>query len=195
MAPLVEEMLAATEGEMSRYERIITYWPTYGPDLEKAVTGALREATMGVSRQCGLMQTKDGPPAPPPAGALAMQPYYMQRPPASASPASDYSPAPRGGRTAWRWVSAGDRVMVPATFRGAPACLQQGINPNQALLLNSLRRLLAVSPQLEHLLNRWCGGVMIQSTAFPPTAGAARGAGTRAFGLGASLLFLPAPVP
>lgn len=34
--------------------------PRYGPDLERAVTGALREATMGVSRQCGLVQIKVG---------------------------------------------------------------------------------------------------------------------------------------
>ena len=60
MAPLVEEMLSATEGEMGRYERIITYWPMYGPDLEKCVTGALRESTISVSRQCGLVNTKVG---------------------------------------------------------------------------------------------------------------------------------------
>jgi len=32
--------------------------PADGPDLERAVTGALREATLGVSRQCGLVQIK-----------------------------------------------------------------------------------------------------------------------------------------
>ena len=58
VAHLVEDMLNAVQSEMSRYQRIITYWPMYGPDLERAVTGALREATMGVSRQCGLVQIK-----------------------------------------------------------------------------------------------------------------------------------------
>ena len=58
VAPLVEEMLSAIEGEMGRYERIITYWPVFGPDLEKCVTGALRESTISVSRQCGLVNTK-----------------------------------------------------------------------------------------------------------------------------------------
>ena len=55
-----------------------------------------------------------------------------------------------------------------------PVCLQQGINPNQALLLNSLRRLLAVSPQLEHRLVRWCGGAdaIIQSQTNFQAAGA-----------------------
>lgn len=30
--------------------------------------------------------------------------------------------------------------------------------PHEAVLLNSLRRLLAVVPQTEHTLNRWAGG-------------------------------------
>lgn len=55
---------------------------------------------------------------------------------------------------------------------GVPECLQQGINPNQALLMNSLRRLLAVSAQLEHRLTRWCGGIAVQSqSSFQPSAG------------------------
>ena len=43
--------------------------------------------------------------------------------------------------------------------------LQQGINPNQALLLNSLRRLLQVSPQMEQELKRWCAEPVADSTA------------------------------
>ena len=58
VAHLVEDMLNAVQSEMGRYQRIITYWPMYGPDLERCVTGALREATLGVSRQCGLVQIK-----------------------------------------------------------------------------------------------------------------------------------------
>ena len=58
VAHLVEDMLNAVQSEMGRYQRIITYWPCYGSDLERAVTGALREATTGVSRQCGLVQIK-----------------------------------------------------------------------------------------------------------------------------------------
>lgn len=30
VAPLVEQMLSATDHEMGRYARIIQYWPTYG---------------------------------------------------------------------------------------------------------------------------------------------------------------------
>ena len=60
MSPLVEEMVGAAERETRLYRRIITYWPMYGPDLERAVTGALRDATAAASRRCGLVQTKVG---------------------------------------------------------------------------------------------------------------------------------------
>lgn len=171
---------------------------TDGPDLERAVTGALREATLGVSRQCGLVQIKVGQSDATGSGwyetrasaqSREMDRHQMPRlrcvgcsltvlPPKHAtSQEGGQSPEPlaiqpyngggaqprsggaaRGGRTAWRWVqSAGaERVVVPATYRGAPLVLQQGINPNQALLLNSLRRLLQVSPQMEQELKRWC---------------------------------------
>jgi len=73
VAPLVEEMLARIAGEVGRYERVVTYWPVFGPLLEGAVCAALREATGAVSRQCGLGQvglpalpSATRPPPPPP---------------------------------------------------------------------------------------------------------------------------------
>lgn len=99
-------------------------------------------------------RAQEGGQSPEP---LAVQPY------AGGAPA----PGARGGRTAWRWVQApgADRAVVPATYRGAPLVLQQGINPNQALLLNSLRRLLQVSPQMEQELKRWCSEPLADSMA------------------------------
>ena len=58
VAPLVEEMLARIGSEVGRYERVVTYWPVFGPLLEGAVCAALREATGAVSRQCGLAQVR-----------------------------------------------------------------------------------------------------------------------------------------
>ena len=58
VAPLVEEMLQRIGGEVARYERVITYWPVFGPLLEGAVCAALREATGAVTRQCGLAQVR-----------------------------------------------------------------------------------------------------------------------------------------
>lgn len=234
MAGLVEDMLNAVQSEMGRYQRIITYWPMYGPDLERAVTGALREATMGVSRQCGLVQIKvgmsggEGHQRGPALGScreggllgravpgyqlvctpegclhnttctarcvmhpcadlhlpslplLAFLPCFVQEGGQSPDPlaiqtyraqqrgGSDPAAAQRAGRTAWRWVvqAGGERaVPIPATYRGAPMVLQQGINPNQALLLNSLRRLLQVSPQMEQELKRWCAEPLADSMA------------------------------
>ena len=61
VAPLVEEMLARIGSEVGRYERVVTYWPVFGPLLEGAVCAALREATGAVSRQCGLAQVRTTP--------------------------------------------------------------------------------------------------------------------------------------
>jgi len=66
VAPLVEEMLARIAGEVGRYERVVTYWPVFGPLLEGAVCAALREATGAVSRQCGLGLVGLSAPPPPP---------------------------------------------------------------------------------------------------------------------------------
>lgn len=94
---------------------------------------------------------------------MALQPYRAQQQAGGGEAAASQ----RAGRTAWRWVqqAGADRAVVPPTYRGAPLVLQQGINPNQALLLNSLRRLLQVSPQMEQELKRWCAEPLADSTA------------------------------
>lgn len=56
VAPLVEEMLHRLDAEIMRYERVIQYWPVFGPLLEGAVCAVLRDATGAVARQCGLTQ-------------------------------------------------------------------------------------------------------------------------------------------
>jgi hypothetical protein len=106
----------------------------------------------------GLALLQEGGQSPEP---LAIQPYGAQQQRSGAEAAA------RGGRAAWRWVSQGvaERAAVPATYRGAPIVLQLGINPNQALLLNSLRRLLQVSPQMEQELKRWCAEPLADSLA------------------------------
>lgn len=48
-------MLQRIQGEVARYERVISYWPSFGPSLEAAVCAALRTTTAAVSRQCGLI--------------------------------------------------------------------------------------------------------------------------------------------
>lgn len=58
VAPLVEEMLQRIGNEVARYERVITYWPVFGPMLEGAVCASMRETTGAVTRQCGLAQVQ-----------------------------------------------------------------------------------------------------------------------------------------
>ena len=199
VAPIVQEMLRAVEYEMKRYERIIAYWPVHGPDLEAAVTGALREATAVVSRQCGLVQQKvnsssgggnEGSPMPmlPPlsvsdrsqglmGGGTLMSPLMGGGVVAAAAAGRGtplFSSSGGGGRLAWRWIRPQGDMHHQAhvvgggnnnnSVSGAAACLQQGITPSQALLLNSLRCLLAAAPQLEHALANWCAGRVVGAT-------------------------------
>lgn len=49
-------MLQRVASEVGRYERVVAYWPIFGPLVEGAVCTALRETTAAVTRQCGLAQ-------------------------------------------------------------------------------------------------------------------------------------------
>ena len=63
VSPLVEEMLQRLDAEILRYERVIQYWPVFGPLLEGAVCAVLRETTSGVLHQCGIPQLGSAPQA------------------------------------------------------------------------------------------------------------------------------------
>lgn len=170
VAPLVENMLAGVEAEMGRYRRIVSHWPMHGMALEAALVATLREVTSAASRQCGLVQTKEETVATGPQGQVP-----------EGSPVRR-----RAGRVAWRWVHVGPRQQDgdqggdddrggAKSFSGIPSALRRGADPHQALLLNTLRRMLAVVPQLEHALAQWCGGVAMgvpqeSLAAFPPPA-------------------------
>ena len=171
VSPLVEGMLSEVEAEMKRYARIVAYWPAHGQDLEAALVSVLRDATAAASGQCGLVQSKveDSLPKPVAGGGSGgdgeHEPVFMHRGSGGGDGGSGdggskkqqiIAPGEgkRFGRVAWRWVQVGNS----GAFADAPAALRKGINPHQALLLNSLRRLLAVVPQLEHALRGWCAG-------------------------------------
>jgi len=163
VAPLVEGMLSEVEAEMRRYARIVAYWPAYGQDLEAALVSVLREATSAASGQCGLVQSKVEDVVTTPLDSKQMEPVFMHRSTGSATGAlngSGTKPTTEGkkfGRVAWRWIQVGSGGQGSA-FADAPTALRKGINPHQALLVNSLRRLLAVVPQLELALRGWCAG-------------------------------------
>lgn len=56
MLPLVPAMLGKLEAELALYQRILTYWPQFGPSLEYGICAALRDTVSATSRQCGLVQ-------------------------------------------------------------------------------------------------------------------------------------------
>ncbi|KAK9868824.1 hypothetical protein WJX84_006782 [Apatococcus fuscideae] len=132
VAPLVEEMLQRLNSEVNRYDRVITFWHQFGPDLEAAVCTVLRETTAAVTRQCGLVAV-DGPPE-----GVMVVPEQRRSPNKMAA----------GG-----W---------PSLWRFKPGAPGPGANtgsvlPHEAVLLNSLRRMLTVVPQIEHTIGRWYG--------------------------------------
>ncbi|KAL3142941.1 hypothetical protein ABBQ38_003227 [Trebouxia sp. C0009 RCD-2024] len=135
IAPLVGEMLQRIQAEVARYERVISYWPSFGPSLEGAVCAALRTTTAAVSRQCGLipMIGNEEEMGGPPHQRKASNVYGGSGPPQKSPRLWKFAPA-RGGNAN-----------------------NTGVLPFEAILLNSLRRLLTVVPQTEHTLSRWCG--------------------------------------
>ena len=141
-APLVEEVLALTGAEVGRYERVVTYWPLFAPAVEGAACAALREATAAVSRQCGLTQVPDGGgggggPPPLPGSRTASR---------ALSGEEGWGAASSPGR--WKW-----RAAPPAA-----GAARLTVAPHEAVLLNSLRRLLVVAPAMERLLDGWARG-------------------------------------
>lgn len=54
--PLVPELLEALQEEMAQFQRLVTYWPQFGPALESSMCTVLRDATGATSRLCGLIQ-------------------------------------------------------------------------------------------------------------------------------------------
>jgi hypothetical protein len=54
--PLVPAMLGKLEVELAMYQRILTYWPQFGPSLEYGICAALRDTISATARQCGLVQ-------------------------------------------------------------------------------------------------------------------------------------------
>ena len=167
VAPLVEEMLALTAAEVARYERVVAYWPAFAPALEGVACAALREAAAAASRQCGLTPVPAGSAAASAAAhssALLSGPSYgssgrrvvaANRPPPS-PPRWKWSPAPPVAADA-----GGGRGHSSSRGRGeSPSnpCSSLMVAPHEAVLLNSLRRLLVVAPQMERLLAAWAVG-------------------------------------
>ncbi|EIE27268.1 hypothetical protein COCSUDRAFT_55287 [Coccomyxa subellipsoidea C-169] len=144
VAPLVEEMLQRIGGEVGRYERVIAYWHVFGPLLEGAVCASLRETTGAVTRQCGLSQVR-----------ADEQRYNGHAPPGMhARNGSKFGNDDRSPNR-WKW-----NATVAAAGHARLTVL-----PHEAVLLNSLRKLLSVVPQTEYTIAKWAGG----ATAAPST--------------------------
>lgn len=69
-------MLERLAREVGRYERVVAYWPIFGPQLEGAACAALRDTTAAVSRQCGLTQVTREEASRQPGSYLRGPPSY-----------------------------------------------------------------------------------------------------------------------
>lgn len=168
VSPLIEDMLSKIEAEMQRYQRIVNHWPSHALQLEQALVFILRHAASAVSRQCGLVQTKEeGIPASMLANTqTAFLSPQQQEDAKQVATNGDVGHKLTGGRVAWRWIQVG----ALSSAQDVPSALRRGMNPHQALLLNSLRRMLAVVPQLEHTLVSWCGDAETPASDIPSAA-------------------------
>lgn len=188
VAPICHEMLRSVVGEMSRYERVITHWPLFGPYLEAALCVVLRAIVAAVSRQCGMTRVRNGPadgigmsPAPGSSspysrpGSSHHQHRYGRRSPAPgrqqqqhhSSPVSIASAAAgnTGLSAQWAWINYDSSPQRAG--RGAQGPPRVLLMVREAVLLNSLKRLMVAAPIYEATLNKWTG-----SSAAPPNAAA-----------------------
>ncbi|KAL0048962.1 hypothetical protein WJX82_003343 [Trebouxia sp. C0006] len=136
IAPLLIEMLQNIQTEIQRYERLVNYWPVYAPMLEEAVCAVLRAVTVAVTRQCGVM----------PARRETML-------------AASYNRSSTGfEKPVFQWQQPPQVVgspISPQPRRAPPPSTNKSVLPFEAVLLNSLRRLLTFVPQTNDLLTAW----------------------------------------
>lgn len=130
VVPFAEVLLRELQKEMELYRPILGIWPSYAVDVELACVDVLRLAITVASKHCGLVQYGSSTP-------------------------KDSSTSKR--RTAWKWTSAVDPVNASVDAQeGVTDAIRHGTNVLQALLMNTLRRLLAVMPQIESTIQLWC---------------------------------------
>ncbi|WIA31955.1 hypothetical protein OEZ86_002812 [Tetradesmus obliquus] len=164
VAPICHEMLRHVVNEMHRYERVITHWPLFGPYLEASLCVVLRSIIGAVSRQCGMTRVRGGPvdiydmagtpgKGPAPKGNSPFKGTMNNRYSAAPSSGSDYrSNRHQGSMAQWAWAPDSPRKAGP---NGAPRVL---LMVREAVLLNSMKRLMVAAPIYEATINKWSGG-------------------------------------
>jgi hypothetical protein len=138
VVPFADVLLRELQKEMEVYRPILGIWPSYASDVERACVDVLRLAITVASRHCGLVQTSKE---------------------STVAAAGGSSSSRR--RTAWKWASTVDAQGAPLSNpvhkrqESVTDAIRYGTNVHQALLMNTLRRLLAVMPQIESTIQMW----------------------------------------
>ena len=136
VVPLVEALIRQMEKEMSIYRPLVCFWPVFATELEGTLVDVIRVAVSVASRHCGLVQSEDNEQH------IRHGKDTVRR------------------RIAWRWAP----VTEAQDSESVTDALRKGSSVQQALLLNTLRRLLAVVPQLESTLSEWCHNIPVSES-------------------------------
>jgi len=125
VVPLIESLLHELQKQLTLFKPIVVLWPIYSVEIESVSVDVLRTAVAVASKHCGLVQISEP----------AME---------------DAAPGKR--RISWRWNL---ELPKPKDNNSIPLAVRKGTNLYQVLLLNTLRRLLTVVPQIEKMLLQW----------------------------------------
>ncbi|GMH43636.1 hypothetical protein BSKO_11558 [Bryopsis sp. KO-2023] len=150
LSPMIVEMIKLLEDQLAKFERIVVYWHALGPFLEKAISSVVRASLAAVSKQCGMVYVTQHHNEPGYDG----QHMGLLTPFGSAGSAGHRRSPPRSplhqsqnrnGMWQWQPQMASRRHDLPE------------LAANEAVLLNSLRRLLGEVAEYEQTLIKWCG--------------------------------------
>eukprot|EP00879_Flechtneria_rotunda_P010355 GHRR01010828.1.p1 GENE.GHRR01010828.1~~GHRR01010828.1.p1 ORF type:complete len:675 (+),score=226.68 GHRR01010828.1:2579-4603(+) len=175
VAPICHEMLRHVVNEMHTYERVITHWPVFGPYLEASMCVVLRSIIAAVSRQCGMTRVRGGPAETGYSnGSGKGSPYKLvlnNRYSSSPAPGQNGynggefrgSSRHQGNMAQWAWIQDSPRKGSAGISGNTPRVL---LMVREAVLLNSLKRLMVAAPMYEATISKWGGG----SSVPPPGA-------------------------
>ncbi|CAD7699455.1 unnamed protein product [Ostreobium quekettii] len=162
-ATVAAETMRSIEEEMVKFERVVVYWHKFGPFLETAICAVVRAVLTtiitraGISRPTEFTQSvnDDALDFRYPEQQRAMSPNIAHARRMTSRPRSPFGQVQRAhSTTTWRTMASGYRRAGELShMRGGRA----EIDKREAMLLNSLRRMLGDVPQFEQTLKDWCG--------------------------------------
>ncbi|MEW5315758.1 MAG: hypothetical protein WDW38_007164 [Sanguina aurantia] len=151
VAPLVSAMIERANTELQLYERVVKYWPGFGPHLEGAMCRVVRAICVSLTRVCN----GDGAAgaAGPTAGEACLAVGWLSCPSVVSS-----SLGCAALLCPWDQGVVIQQPSQPQCPSRAAAHRSLVVLVREAKLLNSLKCLMGVVPMIEERICKWCGG-------------------------------------